>query len=86
VSRILRFPDLASKGVTYGADYLAKKEAAGLFPKRRRLPDSRFIFWLEDEIDRWIDDLAKLPPTTEETDENGRVRVERKGGDDAKAT
>ncbi len=81
MSRTLRYPDLRSKGVGYGQDYLKDIEQQGRFPKCRRLPNSRFVFWLESEVDAWIDSLAKLPTCSDEVNEHGRVN----GGDDESA-
>jgi predicted DNA-binding transcriptional regulator AlpA len=55
--RILRYNQLATKGVTYSRQQLRRKIAAGEFPKPITLDDREerpSIAWLEDEIDGWI--------------------------------
>ena len=51
-SRILRKPDVVVK-TGLPSRTIDRLEAAGQFPRRRRLTD-RNVGWLEPEIDEWI--------------------------------
>lgn len=68
--RVVTFKDLRPvKGIDLSRTDLARKEAAGEFPRRIWLAPNRFA-WLDNELDEWLkarvaqrDKLvAKLPP------------------------
>jgi prophage regulatory protein len=53
--RIINFKELNSrKGITYSRDHLRRKCAAGEFPQPIPI-SSRFIAWVEDEVDQWLE-------------------------------
>jgi prophage regulatory protein len=58
MARILRHPDLKSKGITFGNDYLLDLERRGKFPRRIKIAGTRFVGWLEEEVDRHIEAMA----------------------------
>ncbi len=61
--RILRYPQLAARGITYSRQQLRRKIAAGEFPAPIPLDnrqDHPTIAWIEHEIDAWIEKRAAL--------------------------
>jgi prophage regulatory protein len=56
--KLLSFHELRpQKGIRYCRDHLRRKIAAGEFPKPIRVSDNH-IAWLEEEIDRYIEQLV----------------------------
>jgi prophage regulatory protein len=59
--RMLSFKQLKpEKGVPYTRQHLSRLEKTGQFPRRVRIGEGRFaqIFWLESEVDAWIEAWA----------------------------
>jgi predicted DNA-binding transcriptional regulator AlpA len=67
--RLLRFEDLALKGISYGRDHLRYKCKAGEFPSPVQISPKR-IAWREDDVDQWI---ASLVRQGEQAKPRGRV-------------
>ena len=54
--QVLRFPALHAK-VGLSKAQVDRLEAAGKFPRRIRI-GTRAVGWLEQDVDRWLEDLA----------------------------
>lgn len=67
--RLLRYDDLALKGINYGRDHLRHKCKAGEFPRPVQISPKR-IAWREEDIDAWI---ASLVRQGEQAKSRGRV-------------
>jgi prophage regulatory protein len=58
--RLLNYPDLKLKGISFSRSELRRREAAKTFPQRVRLGEGRnpTVAWVESEVDAWI--LARM--------------------------
>jgi prophage regulatory protein len=60
--KLLSYDDLRARGIRFSRVHLARLEREGLFPQRIRFGAGNFIAWLEDEIDRFLEDRAAARP------------------------
>jgi predicted DNA-binding transcriptional regulator AlpA len=61
--RIIRYPQLAAKGINYSRQQIRRKVANLTFPRPITLDDRAdrpSIAWLESEIDAWLEHRAAL--------------------------
>lgn len=55
MTRLLTYPDLRPRGITYTRVHINRLEQDGRFPRRVRLGENR-VAWVEDEIEGWLQD------------------------------
>lgn len=57
--KLLRFPELkGTRGIHFSRRHLLRLEPRGLFPKRVQMSQNA-VGWVEDEIDRYVEDRIK---------------------------
>lgn len=67
---VLRLPALMNK-VGVSRAWIYDMEKRGLFPKRKKL-GARAVFWLESEIDAWLQQRIEQSQKTNSGGENAR--------------
>ena len=71
--RLLTFDELRDHGVPYTRGHLHRLEQSGQFPKRVPIGASR-VGWVEDEIDRFVEERIQARSTLAGTIGSARKR------------
>lgn len=79
--RLLSFEELRSrKGVAFSRQHIHKLMRQNLFPKPVKAPGGgQHNFWIESEIDAYIDDMIRARDTAPAGDDDPRVARMRAG-------
>jgi predicted DNA-binding transcriptional regulator AlpA len=63
--RLLTFPELrARKGIAFSRQHINDLVRRGIFPKSVKTPGGHVNFWLEAEVDQYIDRMIEARKTT----------------------